>query len=308
MARHPEKIDRVFGRELAGRFEILQGDMTDERTVARALPRREAVIHAAAFVALERKHAARVLEDNRRGIENVVGRAVTAGIDRVIYVSSVVAFFGHSQRVGQCREADHDGRSAYTQSKFEGDTYVRALQATGAPVRTTYPAAVLGPDDPGLSEANRGILAFFRDAQVVTEGGLQMVDVRDVAKAHVLLLETPVGAGHHTIEGHFLSWARLVDLLEEITGRKLRRLHIPGAVVRASGVVADLVKHVWDFDFPISAEAMRMVTQWVPVTPARGETSLGVIYRDPRETLRDTLRWMHAAGHLPAAKLGKLRN
>ena len=305
MVRSPDKVTRIFGADLARRFEIVAGDMTDEQAVSRAVRGRHAVIHAAALVALERKHAARVLHENRRGIEIVVGSAAAAGIERMLYVSSVVALCQAGQPSITTETLGDATGSAYMRSKVECELFVRSLQATGSPIRTTYPAAVLGPDDPGLSEANRGVLAFFRDAPIVTDTGLQMVDVRDVAAAHMRLLEAPTGAGRHMLGGHFLPWARLVDLLEEITGRKLRRFPIPGAILRASGVVADVVKHVWDFQFPLSHEAMRFMTQWVPVeaTPADNLFT----FRDPRVTLSDTLRWLSAAGHLPADRLGQLR-
>jgi nucleoside-diphosphate-sugar epimerase len=299
-------VTRIFGAGRARDFEIVAGDMTDEKAVARAVSGRHAVIHAAALVALERKHAARVLQENRRGIENVVGSAVARGIDRVLYVSSVVALYHAGQPSITTDTLGDAGGSAYTRSKVECEMYVRSLQATGAPIRTTYPSAVIGPDDPGLSEANRGVLAFFRDACIVTDTGLQMVDVRDVATAHVRLLEAPTGPGRHLLGGHFLPWARLVDLFEEITGRKLRRLPIPGAVMRASGVVADVVKHVWDFQFPLSHEAMRIMTQWVPVEATPPDDAPPFAFRDPRLTLGDTLRWLSAAGHLPADRLGRL--
>jgi dihydroflavonol-4-reductase len=307
LVRSPDKVERVFGPELARRLEAVEGDMTDERAVSRAVRGRQAVIHTAAVVALERKHAARVLRDNRRGIEVVVGSAVAAGIERVLYVSSTVALYRARQPTITTETLADAGGSAYTRSKIECESYVRSLQAKGAPICTTYPSGVIGPDDPGLSEANRGILAFFRDAPIVTDGGLQMVDVRDVAAAHARLLEAKAVAGRHLLGGHFVPWGRLVDLLDEITGRRLRRYPVPGAIMRASGVVADLVKHVWDFQFPLSREAMRIMTQWAPVesVPAVGAPSFA--FRDPRLTLGDTLRWLSAAGHLPANRLGKLR-
>jgi dihydroflavonol-4-reductase len=305
LIRSPQKMDRVFGAR-ARDFELIEGDMTDEHAVARAVRGRHAVIHAAALVALERKHAARVLYENRRGIEVVVGSAIAAGVERVFCISSAVALFCAGRpTITTVAPGDADS-SAYTRSKVECDLYVRSLQATGAPIRTTYPAAVVGPDDPGLSEANRGVLAFFRDAPIITDAGLQMVDVRDVAAAHLCLLEAPRAPGRHVLGGHFLPWSRLADLLEEITGRKLRRYPVPGAVMRASGVIADLVKHVWDFQLPLSREAMRLMTQWVPVEGAPAEGVPPFSFRDPRATLGDTLRWFAAMGHLPAHRLGDL--
>jgi nucleoside-diphosphate-sugar epimerase len=306
LVRSPEKVDRVFGAAVARRFEIVPGDMTDDGAVARGVRGRHAVIHAAALVALERKHAARVLNDNRRGLDVVVGNAVAAGIERVLYVSSVVALYRPGQDSITTETLGDLGASAYTRSKVECEMYVRSLQATGAPIRITYPAAVVGPDDPGLSEANRGVLAIFRDASIVTDSGLQMVDVRDVADAHARLLVAPAGPGRHLLGGHFVPWAKLVDFLEEITGRKLRRWPVPGSVMRASGIVADVVKHVWDFQFPLSREGMRFMTQWIPVGHREPDSTVDFAFRDPRETLGDTLRWLAAAGHLRADRLGKL--
>ena len=300
-------MTRIFGADGARQFEIIAGDMTDEQAVSRSVRGRHAVIHSAALVALERKHAARVLHENQRGIEVVVGSALAAGIERVLYVSSAVALYRAGMPSITTDTIGDSGGSAYTRSKVECEMYVRSLQATGAPIRSTYPAGVIGPDDPGLSEANRGVLAFFRDASVVTDTGIQMVDVRDVATAHLRLLEAPTGPGRHLLGGHFLPWGSLVDLLEEITGRKLRRIPVPGAVMRASGVIADIVKQVWDFQFPLSHEAMRLMTQWVPVEAAPGDEMAPFAFRDPRITLADTLRWYAAAGHVPADRLGLLR-
>jgi dihydroflavonol-4-reductase len=306
LVRSPEKVERVFGAALAKRLEIVAGDMTDEAAVGHALRGRHALIHAAAVVALERKHAARVLSENRRGLEVVVGKAVVEGIERILYVSSVVALYRRGETATTIEGIGTAYGSAYTRSKVESELYVRGLQGTGAPIRTTYPAGVIGPDDPGLSEANRGVLAYCT-APVVTDTGIQMVDVRDVARAHVRLLDAEAGPGRHLLGGHYVPWGRLADFIEEITGRKLRRLPIPGGVMRASGVVADLVKHVWDFEFPLSLEAMRLMTQWVPVAATRGAVDRDFAYRDPRETLADTMRWFAAAGHMRADLLGKLR-
>jgi dihydroflavonol-4-reductase len=305
--RSPEKVERVFGAALARRFDVVTGDMTDEAAVTRAMQGRQGVIHAAAFVSLEQKNAARVRRENRRGFAAVVGNAVAAGIERVLYVSSVVALFKPGHPAVTTESLGHLGASAYTRSKVECEIYVRSLQATGAPICTTYPAAVVGPDDPGLSEANRGVLAIFRDATIVTDSGLQMVDVRDVADAHVRLLEVPAGPGRHLLGGHYVPWARLADLLEEVTGRKLRRLPIPGAALRASGTIADVIKRVWDFQLPLSREAMLLMTQWVPIEAPLGEGALEFSFRDPRDTLRETLRWLAAAGHVHAERLGKLQ-
>jgi len=304
LVRSPHKVEPIFGPEITRRLAVVCGDMTDAGAVQRALHDQQALVHAAAVVALERKHAARVLHDNRRGVEVVIGGAIEAGIERMLYVSSAVALFCPGAASLTLDAPVSDGATAYTRSKAECEMYLRTLQDRGAPIRITYPGGVIGPDDPGLSAANHAVLTVFRDTAVVTDSGLQMVDVRDVARAHVRLLAAASAPGRHLLNGHFLAWGTLVDLMEDITERKLQRLPIPGAVLRAAGVVADVIKRVWDFPFPLTHEAARIMTQWPPL--AVGD-EMGGSFRDPRETLRDTLLWLHAAGHLRVDALGALR-
>src|SRR3954467_11010070 len=73
LVRDASKVRTVFDAERASRFEIASGDMTDAKAVARALEGQDALVHAAALVALGRKHAARVRDGNRAGVENVIG-------------------------------------------------------------------------------------------------------------------------------------------------------------------------------------------------------------------------------------------
>src|SRR6266540_1288355 len=84
LVREPGKLAVIFGPALARRFEAATGDMTDAAAVARALEGQEAVVHAAALVRLERKHAAAVREATRAGVEHVLGGAVARGLRRVL--------------------------------------------------------------------------------------------------------------------------------------------------------------------------------------------------------------------------------
>jgi len=306
LVRRPDRLPAIFGPDLAARLDVARGDMTDPRAVSAALDGQDAVVHTAALVLLERKHARRVLDDNRAGVEQVVGGAVARGIPRIVYMSSAVALF---QPGGPPVGSDSpvvDARTPYTQSKAECERYVRALQARGAPIRTTYAGGVLGPDDPALSASNRALLALFRDLSVVTTGGLQMVDVRDVARAHARLVELPPAPGRHMLGGHFLGWSELVDVFQELTGRTFRRLPVPPALLEVAGVLADLIKRVWDFELPLTREAVGIMTRWQPVRADAG-SDLGISFRDPRETLRDTLLWLHHSRDLAASYLGTLR-
>jgi hypothetical protein len=108
------------------------------------------------------------------------------------------------------------------------------------------------------------------------------------------------------VSGSYLPWAGVIALMDELTGRRVRRLSINAPLLRALGRVGDLVKHVYPFDFPLSGEAMDFATQWPGVVCSPAIEALGIRFRDGRETYADTIRWLFRAGHLSPEQAGKL--
>jgi len=305
LARSREKVARVFAGNAALHADAVIGDVTDPAAVAEALDGAEAVVHTAAVVAVEARRAREVLDTNFRAVELVVGGACERGIGSVVYVSSLGALFQPGRPISEdCEPVE--ASSPYARSKADGESYVRRLQARGAPVRTVYPPAIIGPDDPGLSEGNHTVGVFLNQMMVDTDTGFEMVDVRDLARVIARLAEPDTESGRYVMGGHYHRWTDLIALLDELTGRRVRRIRIPGRTLRALGRVGDAVKHVIPFDFPLAGEAMDFATQWPGVVPSPRLEALGLPRRDPRATWEETIRWLHAAGHLTAKQVGKL--
>ena len=76
--------------------------------------------------------------------------------------------------------------------------------------------------------------------------------------------------------------------------------------MRMGGSVGDVVKRVYDFNFPLTRDSMEFATRWPGADTERTTRELGVRFRPIEETYGDTLRWMHHAGHLTAAQVGRL--
>lgn len=308
LVRDPAKVRRVFDPLGIGipEQDVVVGDIVDEESVARAMAGCDAVFHGAALVEMKRKMAAKVLATNRRGVELVVGGAVKRGLARIVYVSSMSVFFEPG-----CGPLDLDmpvveGHTAYAKSKSEAELVVRRMQDEGAPIRVSYPTGIVGPDDPGLSEANQAVYTFLKQTGVNTSSGFQIVDVRDLAALHAKLLELPGGAARYAAAGPMLSWPDTYRVLDDVTGKWIWRFPVPGPLFRALGTVGDWIKHVYDFSFPLSRDAMEFATQWPGTSAERTTRELGIRFRDAHETYADTLRWLYEAGHLKARHVGKL--
>lgn len=306
LVRDVEKLRRVFGGREAELPEHVLGDVSDRDAVSRALAGCDAAVHAAALVSLQKSRAAEVLEINARGVANVVEGAVAAGLRSVVYVSSAAALFHPGAPRIEPDASVADLRSAYGRSKAAAERAVRGLQERGAPVHVSYPAAVIGPDDPGLSESNHALRTFVKDCVLLTSGGFPAVDVRDVADVHARLVERDDSPSRFLLGGHFLDWHEVADLCDAVTGCRVRRIPIPGSLVRALGSLGDLVKRVIDFDFPLTREAMEFATLLTPIDSARTVRELGVEFRPARDTCADALRWMAAAGLVNHRCVGRL--
>jgi dihydroflavonol-4-reductase len=306
LVRDPVKMRLVFEARGIEIDDFVVGDVTDAEAVAKALEGCEGLVHTAAVVALEAGRAREVLDTNARGVELAVGGACERGFSSIVYVSSLGALFTPGGPPISADSPLATTPSAYARSKADGERAVRALQEAGAPIRSTYPSGVIGPDDPGLSEGNHTIRTFLKDLMLITSSGFQTVDVRDLAAVHAALLDDAVPSGRYVVGGHLLPWAEVVALMDEITGRRIRRIAVPGAVLRALGGVGDVVKRVFPFDFPLTREVMDFATQWPGAVESPLLRDLGLTFRPVRETYADTIRWLHRAGHVTDEQAGKL--
>ena len=76
---------------------------------------------------------------------------------------------------------------------------------------------------------------------------------------------------------------------------------------RLLGSLGDQVKRwIYDFQFPLTRDAMEYATQWPGASGDETTRALGVPFRSARETYTDTVRWLYEAGHLDARHVGLL--
>lgn len=299
-----EKYFRAHGIEIS---DLVVGDMCDVDAVRRALQGCDALVHAAAVVGVEKSQAEKIYQSNMQALHAVMDTAVDAGLAQMVYVSSIGALC-NDQRIVSATEIDEDAQlfdqstDAYRRSKTDCERYVRQLQKQGAPIQITYPTAVLGPEDPGFSESNGALWRFLSQVVPITGSGFQIVDARDIAIVHRLLLERGAPAqreeGRYVVGGHFHPWPKFAVLLEQCLGKKLFKLKLPDSVWLALGVMLDYVKKWIPVDFPLTEEAAVLVTHWVPVSSEKVKRELGVQFRPSSETVTDTIRWMQRVGHI----------
>jgi nucleoside-diphosphate-sugar epimerase len=304
LVRSVDKMLKLYGDDCS--LSYTRGDITDGEKVAQALQGCDAVVHAAAMVSTDANDADIVYNTNVEGAKTVIGSALYLGIGPIIHVSSVTALYDPTAEILDEDSPPGAASNAYGRSKVACEKYVRELQEEGEQVYITYPATVIGPKDPGLTEAHVGMQGYLIAFVPLMPSGNQYVDVRDVAEIHLRLLEQQPEAGRYTLGGHFLSWSELGDVLDEVTGRKLTRIPLLGVFMRMAGRLFDRLNPYISTHIPLSEEAMGYATNWVEMDNTKVENELDFEFRPVEDSMRDTVRWLCSAGHINDKQAGVL--
>jgi dihydroflavonol-4-reductase len=308
LARTPAKAPRVLGPlgVPLDRVEIVAGDATDEAAVVGAMTGCDAVLNCASMVSLRRRGGAAVRRVNERIAATVLASAARLGLDPVVHVSSISALLAPETPGGILTHESPVGSppGAYMQSKAAVDA---ALRRSGVPVTMTYPTMVIGPHDPTLGEGMATIAAVLRNrVPALPPGGMEIVDVRDLATVHAAVMERGAGARRFIVAGTHRAVRDLVDDLRRLTGRRLAALGIPSGVAAAACRLGEHVQRLVPLPLPLSTAALWVVTldQRSDDRPTRDQ--LGVGLRPLDETLVDTIRWMAESGVISRRQAGWL--
>ena len=303
LVRSADKAKKLFGDDTP---DYVVGDIVNAAAIRKALQGCDGAIHSAAMVSTDAKDADLVYNTNLDGAKLVIASAMEQEVKSIIHVSSVTALYDPKATTLDGNSPPGKAKNAYGRSKVACEKYAREMQDRGAPICITYPASVIGPDDPGMTEPHEGLKTFLTQFIPVMPSGNQYVDVRDVAEVHKRLLCSDITQGRYALGGHYLPWREHSPLLTQLTGRKLQTFPSTGLLMRGLGRMVDVVKRFKTLDIPMGYEAMIYATQWVQLDNAMVEQDLDFAFRPLEESMSDAIKWLHRSGHISAEQAGKL--
>jgi nucleoside-diphosphate-sugar epimerase len=250
-----------------------------------------------------------MLRANPLGARLVIGNAVRLGLDPVVHCSSVTALLRPGAKLLTADMPPGTLTRGYARSKVIVENYVRSLQAEGAPVVITYPGSVTGPAAGDvLGEATQGVAAILGLGMMPTrEGAMTLIDARDLGALHAALMVGGQGPRRFMCGGHFVPPEELARQLGQLTGRRIRVLNVPGALMRGAGILSDVVTRALPaLDSPFTHEAMIYLTHMPPTDDSALQRELGIGYRSVTETLRESVLAARAAGLVTDLQVGAL--
>ena len=286
LVRRSSSIDHLADLE----FERVTGDITDRRAVRRAMKGTQRVFHVAGTTSMRPGDSERIFAVNVGGTRNVVEEAMRAGVEQVVHTSSAGAV-GPARPGGTADEtqsftAGHFG-IAYINSKHEAEVEALRAAARGLQVVVVNPTFVLGPDDPSGTSNALVRRVMLRQIPFYIDGGLNIVDVRDVAKGHLLASKKGMSGERYILGGRNFTIGRLFADIGRISGVPPPPLKVPPnltiAAINAAGRIG--------LPAPVSADEVRSAEHWWTYRSTKAKKELGFSPRPHEETLEDAVHW-----------------
>lgn len=309
LVREPSKLDAVFAPFGRGRrdFEVTVGSIEDAVALDQAMRGCTGLLHCAGRFSPDRRDAAAIRETNVEGTRRVLEAAerahASASLERVVYVSSILALFPAPGPTMRASDEVASPVEMYAATKAEAERVARASEER-LPLTIVYPAAVQGPHDPTFSIGPKLVAdALIEGSVLVTDGGLPTTDVRDLARLFVAIFRGESHAPRLMGPAFFVEHTAYHRLLCDLTGRDLRAQRLPGWLLRAMGRVGDWMG-LLGRPVQLTSEAAAVLTRSVPVEDAEARRLLGSPPLTAEESFRDLIAWMADAGHVPTEASG----
>lgn len=275
-----------------GPVTVVAGDVRAPATIDALLAGADAVLHAAGVVGTDERRAQAMWDVNAYATEAVLTRAAGLGLDPIVLVSSYSALFPPPDGIISPDSPTASGRSAYAKTKGYADRVARRLQADGAPLVVTYPSSVVGPafgTAAGVTERGWAPIVRWGVAPSV-RGGMQMIDVRDVAEVHARIMQAGRGPRRYVCGGRLLTFDEMIDALEDGLGRRIRRVPLSPNLLRAMGRLADVAGRYVPLGDGLSYEAAMLLTAATPTDDSTTLRDLGMTWRCPKAAIAESLR------------------
>jgi dihydroflavonol-4-reductase len=283
--------------------DVVVGDMSEPAVMAAATRGVRYLFHIAADYRLWAREPEEIVRNNLAGARSVMTAALAAGVERVVYTSSV-ATLGFPDDGAPSDESFRlspgEAIGAYKRSKVIAEREVERLAADeGLPVVIVSPSTPIGPRDVKptptgriIVEAAQGRMPAFLDT------GLNLVHVDDVAAGHLLALDRGRQGETYILGGQDVSLGRMLADIAALTGRKPPTVSLPRAPLYPLAVATEALAFLTGKEPFLTRDALKMSRHHMFFSSAKATRELGYAARPYGEGLLDALEWFRGAGYV----------
>jgi dihydroflavonol-4-reductase len=290
------------------------GDLRSRESVESAVSGCRVVFHVAALYRFWARDPEAFYAINVEGTRNVLGSAAAAGVERLVYTSTV-GTLGLEHVSGSASADEHsfpDVRhlyGSYKRSKYVAEHEVLRAIAEGLPASLVLPTFPVGPGDRAPTPTGKLVLDFLKGRMpAYVDTVLNVAHVDDVAAGQVLALEHGRTGRSYILGGENLTLQQLLAELAVITGLPAPHGKVPKSLALAVAAVSELVEGRLLRRHPsVPLEAARMSTSQMSFDISRARQELGYAPRPAVQALEASARWFAGTGMVSESRLSRIR-
>ncbi|MBI1870991.1 MAG: NAD-dependent epimerase/dehydratase family protein [Chlamydiae bacterium] len=282
--------------------ESVKGDLRDPLTYTKSLQGCNTLYHVAAEYTLWVPHAKEIYASNVDGTLHLIKAALDAGVQKIVYTSTVGTLGILKDGTPAHEETPvtlKDMISHYKRSKFLAEEKVKKLADEGAPIVIVNPSTPVGTRDIKPTPTGQMIVDFLKGRmKAYVETGLNLVDVEDVARGHLLAAEKGKIGERYILGCENLTLKEIFEMLSSISGISAPRFKIPYAaawsLAALSTAYADWVSHRPP---SIPLDGVRMSKKLMFFDSSKAMRELGFRTGSVKEALEKAVHWFRSNGY-----------
>ena len=298
LARNPEH-PALAGLEV----EVAPGDLRDAASLERAVQGCARVFHVAADYRLWVPDPEEMYAVNVEGTRSLLAAAAAAGVERVVYTSTVGTLGNPGNGVPGTEATPvtiGEMVGHYKRSKFLGEQVALEFAGQGLPLVVVNPSTPVGPWDWRPTPTGQMLVDFLKGRMpAYLETGLNLVHVQDVARGH-LLAEEKGRVGDKYILGHEnLSLSRIFEMLAEISGIPAPTVKLAYGLVLPMAYVNEFwAKYISRGTPRLCVTAVRMAKKYMYFDNTKALKYLGLTLTPVKQALEEAVAWFMEHGYL----------
>jgi dihydroflavonol-4-reductase len=284
--------------------ETVTGDLREPASLKKAIAGCEFVFHVAADYRLWVRDPEEMFRTNVEGTRAIIQAARESGVRRVVYCSSV-ATMGFTES-GQIVDEDTPVSlehmiGHYKRSKFIAEQIALEAGRNGANVIVVNPTTPIGECDIKPTPTGRIIVDFLnRKFPAYVDTGLNLADVKEVARGHLLAMEQAAPGHRYILGGENLTLKQILDKLAALTGLPSPTLRAPHTVAMGFAVLDEFfVGRIMGKEPRATVEAVRMGRKKMFASSDKAVRELGYKVVPVEGALERAVQWFQAHGYAP---------
>ncbi|MEO6216308.1 MAG: hopanoid-associated sugar epimerase [Sphingomonas sp.] len=279
---------------------LVEGDARDPEAMLSAAQGARWLFHVAADYRIWAPDPEEIVRNNLASTKVVMDAALAAGVERLVYTSSVATLKplpgGPADETRAATPEQAVG--AYKRSKVVAERLVEQMVAEqGLPAVIVNPSTPIGPRDVRptptgriiVEAANGGMPAFI-------DSGLNLAHVDDVAAGHVLALERGRVGERYILGGQDVQLGAMIGAVARAVGRKPPTISLPRTPLFPLAYANEALARVTGKDPFLTVDSLKMAKHKMFFSSARAEAELGYTARPWEEAVADAVAWFRGAG------------